>query len=118
MPTTRGVQSACSRRYSPDPATELVCGGVIALCQHPESTAYFEEYQLILVIPLVNSEELPWSVSSRDSLFAGQRAPIPLSCISGNIIAKKDNASGVPAGKSVESFPGQATSHVHVFTWQ
>ena len=48
--------------------SERVCGGIIALCQHPESTAYFEEYQLILVIPLLNSEELPSSVSSRDSL--------------------------------------------------
>jgi hypothetical protein len=43
------------------------------------------------------------------------RAPILLGCISGNIIAIKDNASSGSAGKAMESFRGHATSHVQVF---
>jgi hypothetical protein len=49
----------------------------IALCQHPESSADFEEYQLILVIPLFDSEELPLSVLSRDSLPARRERTCP-----------------------------------------
>ena len=55
------------RPVQPISSGERVCGGYRP-CQHPKSSAYFEEYQLILVIPLLDSEELPLSVLSSDSL--------------------------------------------------
>src|ERR1700734_1985500 len=52
----------------------------------------------------------------RDSLLISPKRRIPLSCISGNIVGKKDTASSDSDRKSTESFPGLATSHSRVFT--